>query len=163
LITGPPLHEHDLPPDVVVPADSLACPDDAKAAALVQLERRNVLREDPGLDRPDPVLLRAADQLVEQRPSDAAALSRIGDVDAVLGDTCVDAALGNRGERGPADDLAALEGHEAVALQVRLVPVFPGGSLGLEGGVAAGDPLLVDRLHGRPVLMRQLPQLHYAS
>ncbi len=73
--------------------------DDPEPAAAVKREARLVLREDPGLDRPDPGELRVGDEPRRaarcRRP--ARALAR--DVDAVLGDARV--ALGARRARAP--------------------------------------------------------------
>src|SRR5262245_24230862 len=67
--------------------------DDPEAAALVEGDRRRVLREDPRLQRPDARVLRSVDERVEQPPPDAAA-ARVGaDVDADLRDPAVGAAL----------------------------------------------------------------------
>src|SRR5262245_14408721 len=119
-----------------------------------------VLGEDPGLERPDPGPLGALDQLAEELPADAAALSPRRDVYALLGHAGVDLARRVRRERGPADDLAVLLGHEAA--EVGAVPVLPGRRLGFERGLAGRDPLLEDGSHGRPVLRLQLPD-HRAS
>ncbi len=59
---GSALEQQDVPPHAVEPADALAHADEPEAAAEVQPQRRLVLREDPGLERPDPGGLGARDQ-----------------------------------------------------------------------------------------------------
>jgi hypothetical protein len=118
----------------------------------VQREARLVLREDAGLDRPDPGVLGRLDQGGEQPAADAAAAGRLGDVHGILDDTGVDAPAGHRRDRGPADDGSLDLRDEAVVGQVRGVPAGPGRDLRLEGRVAGGDALRVDLRHRRPVL-----------
>src|SRR5438093_350625 len=148
---APSLHEHDVAPGAVEPAQPLAQPHDAEAAAPVQLDARGVLGEDAGLQRPDAAQLAALDERLEQGSADAAAAGSFRDVDALLGDACVDAPAGVRPERRPAEHLAVLLGDEPVLLEVSGVPVLPGRRLGLEGRDPGRDALLVDRLHGGPV------------
>jgi hypothetical protein len=62
------------------------------------------------------------------------------DVDAVLGDAAVDAAVRDQSGRGPADDGAIALGDIPLIGEVSGVPPFPGRRLGLEGGVAGGEP-----------------------
>src|SRR6266536_1125880 len=50
--------DHDVAPDAVELSEPLLSPDDAKTALQMQRDARFVLGEDPGLDRPDPGLLR---------------------------------------------------------------------------------------------------------
>ena len=152
LVVRPPaLEEEHVAPDAVEAAEPLADADDPEAAPLVQRDARRVLREDAGLDRPDPGLVGAAAEPREERAPDPSPARGLRDVDAVLGDTGVTAALGDRRERGPADDLSGLLRDETVPGEMAGVPVLPGRSIGLERRVARGDPLLVDRPHGRPV------------
>ena len=56
----------------------------------------------------------------------------------------MDAAAGDGGEGGPADDGVAVEGNKAAGCQVRLIPFFLGGGVDLEAGIAGGESGLVD-------------------
>ena len=106
-----------------------------------------------------PSCLGALEQPLEQRAPDSPALPLVVDVDAVLDDAAVAGPRRHRVRRGPAHDLPALDGHPPMAVELRAVPCFPRGSLGLEGRVPAGDALLEDRAHRRPVLLPKLPDL----
>ena len=75
------------------------------------------------------------------------------DVDAVLGHPGVHATVRHRAQRGPPDHDLVVGGDEAVVGEVAGVPALPARRLGLEGGVAGGDPGLVDVPHRRPVLV----------
>src|SRR5262245_17440264 len=126
----------------------------------MQLQARLVLREDAGLDRPDPVRLGALEQPLEERTADAPAVELFVDVDAVLDHAAVAGPRRHRVRRDPADDPPALDGHPALPVELRAVPCIPRRSLGLEGRVPAGDALLEDLPHRRPVLLPKLPYLH---
>jgi hypothetical protein len=92
-MSGTALEQHHVAPDAVQLPDPLARADDAKAAAAVQGERGLVLGKDPGLERPDPGVLGARHEPLEQRPPDAATLSGRIDVHAQVGDAFVAAAV----------------------------------------------------------------------
>src|SRR5205085_11378788 len=100
-------------PDTAELAEPLAHADEAEAGAEMEPQARLVLREDPRLQRPDAGRLRPRDQRVEQRPADAAASQRIGDIDAHLGHAAVAAAVRVAGEGRPAADAVAARRDEA--------------------------------------------------
>ena len=106
-----------------------------------------------------PSALGPPDELLEERPADPSALAPVGDIHAVLGHARVDAALRHWRERGPADAPRRSRRPQTVGVRCAAVPGRPGGSLGLEDSLAAGDPLLVDRPHRRPVVSPKLPQI----
>src|SRR5919201_4012339 len=76
--------EDDITPAAVVKADALPDADDTEPGGLVQGHAGGVLREDPGLDRPDPGRLGGVDQRVQQCPAGALAARAGVDVDGVL-------------------------------------------------------------------------------
>jgi hypothetical protein len=45
-------------------AESLATPDNAKAASLMERNTREIFRKDTGLQRPEPVLFRVFDKVL---------------------------------------------------------------------------------------------------
>src|SRR5262249_42832079 len=143
--------KNDVAPDTVEPAELLADPEDTEADTLVQLEARLVLREDPGLDRPDPRRFRALDQRLEQQPADAVAARPLGDVDRILRDAVVDTAIRDRREGRPPDHLAAVECDEPLISEVAAIPRFPRRRCRLEGGIPRCDALQVDALDGLPM------------
>ena len=155
-----PLEQERVAPDAVELGDPVANADYAEAAAQMEREACAVLGEDRRLDRPDAVALRSRDELVEQRPRDAAALPVRCDVDAVLRHARVTRAAGRRRERGPPDDLLRLDGHEPVPRQVRRVPRVPGRDLDLERRESRLYPLPVDLRHGWPVPPAERAQHH---
>src|SRR5262249_43365793 len=130
-----PLEYDDVPPGPVQLPEPLLRADDAEPALLVEREARLVLGEDACLDRPDPVLLGALEQPLQKRAPDAAALPLVLDVDAVLDDPAVAGPRRHEVRRDPAHHPPALDGHPAMAVELRAVPCFPRGSLGLEGRV----------------------------
>src|SRR5262245_44174830 len=66
-----PLEEEHVTPDAVELTEPLTATDDAEADALMEAHAGLVLREDPGLDRPDAGRLGRGDERLEQRPTDA--------------------------------------------------------------------------------------------
>src|SRR5438105_1631752 len=122
---APSFEEEDVAPDAVTAAEPLADADDAEAAALVERDARDVLGKDPCLDGPDTVQLGPLDEPGEEHAPDVAAARGGRHVDAVLRHPRVDAAVGNRRERRPAEDLAGQIGHEPMAGEVRGVPCLP--------------------------------------
>src|SRR5262249_60117335 len=84
---GAALEEDDVSPDAVQIAEPLAHADLAEAACLVQPDRRLVLGEHAGAQRPVAVLLGTSDELFEQRPTKARAACILGHVDAHLTDS----------------------------------------------------------------------------
>src|SRR5207253_580342 len=60
------LEQQHVAPDAVQLAEPLATADDLEPDTLVQADARLVLREDAGLDRPDPRALGGGDQALEQ-------------------------------------------------------------------------------------------------
>lgn len=135
-------------------ADPFASADDAESCPLVQPKAGRVLREDPGLDRPYARRLGGLREPLEQGEPDAAALQRRVDVDAVLDDTGVDAAVRHSDDCNPAGDLVVDERNEPVLGGMAAIPVVPLGSRGFERGVPGVDPCLVDAPDGLPVVGR---------
>src|SRR5258705_13466424 len=85
-------------------ADAFPDPDDAEPGRPVQGEAGGVLREDAGLDGPDPGGLGGGDQRVQEPAAGALAAGGGVDVDGVLDDPGVDAAPGHgRGGHPPSD------------------------------------------------------------
>src|SRR5439155_6066298 len=80
----PSLEQQHVTPHPVQLAEPLTHADEPEAAHEVQPEAGLVLREDPGLERPDAGRLRAPDQLFEELAPDAAPADLFGDVDARL-------------------------------------------------------------------------------
>src|SRR5690348_2671529 len=109
--------QHDIPPAAAQLPWPLPHAQHPEAGGPVQREARLVLREDAGLDRPDPGVLGRLDQGGEQPATDAAAAGRLGDVHGVLDDAGVDAPAGDRRDRGPADDGSVDLGDETVVGQ----------------------------------------------
>ena len=85
----PQLEKNRVSPDAVELGDSLAATDDAEAEALVKREARGVLGEHARLDRPDPVLGRARDEVLHERSADSAPACVLRDIDRMLDDTGV--------------------------------------------------------------------------
>src|SRR4029079_16795157 len=71
-------------PAAVPLCDALAAADDAEADRLVEPEARGVLRDDRGLERPDPLAGCAREQPHEERAADPAAAVCLVDVHRVL-------------------------------------------------------------------------------
>jgi hypothetical protein len=90
----------------VVLADALAGADGAEPGGPVQGEAGGVLREDAGLDGPDPGGLGGGDQHVQEPAAGAAAAGGGVDVDGVLDHPGVDAATGDGRGGYPPGDLA---------------------------------------------------------
>jgi hypothetical protein len=132
----------------VVLADAFPGPDDAEPGGLVQGQAGGVLREDAGLDGPDPGGLGGGDQRVQEPAAGALAASRGVDVDGVLDDPVVDAAPGHRRGGYPPGDPARRGRDEPVGGQPGRGEGRPVRRTGLERGVALVDPGLVDREHG---------------
>jgi hypothetical protein len=73
-------------------ADPFPGADEAKPGRPVQGQAGDVLREDPGLDGPDPSGLGGGDQRVQEPAADAPAAGGGVDVDGVLDHPGIDAA-----------------------------------------------------------------------
>src|SRR5204863_10041381 len=157
----PALEQEDVPPESVQLPEPLANSDLAEAARLVETDRRLILGEDAGRQRPVARLLGAPDELRKQRATEPGAARLLGDVDAHLADTAVAMARGRRRQRGPADDRAIPLRHDP-QLGMRRVPSLPRRRLRLEGRVAAADAFLVDRAHRRPVVGPKVADGHRA-
>src|SRR5256886_12194100 len=127
----------------------LACahpgPDHAEPGGMVQGQAGGVLREDAGLDRPDPGRLSRGDQRAEEPTADAPAPGGGVDVDGVLDHPGVDAAAGYGRGGYPPGDLAFSDRDVPVGGQPGRGEGRPVRRAGLEGGVALLDPGLVDR------------------
>jgi len=132
----------------VVLADALAGADGAEPGGPVQGQAGGVLREDPGLDGPDPGRLGGGDQRVQELAAGAAPADGGVNVDRVLDDPGVDAAAGDGRGGDPPGDLSPFDRDEPVSGQPGRGEGRPVRRAGLEGGVAFLDPGLVDRQDG---------------
>jgi len=97
---------------------------------------------------------------VQQELADATAAAARGDVDADLGHAAVDAAVRDRAQGRPADDLAVEASHQAAVGQVAGVPLGPLRRRGLEARLARSQALRVDLAHPRPVGRRHRVDAH---
>ena len=88
------LDEENVAPAAAMLADAFPDPDDAEPGRPVQGEAGGVLREDAGLDGPDPGGLGGGDQRVQEPAAGAAASGSGVNVDRVLDHPGVDAAAG---------------------------------------------------------------------
>jgi hypothetical protein len=143
-----PFDEDDVAPAAVVPADALAGADGAEPGGPVQGQAGGVLREDPGLDGPDPGGLGGGDQRIQEPAAGAPVAGGGVDVDGVLDHSGVDAAAGDGRGGYPPGDLSAGGSDEPVSGQPGRSEGRPVRHRGFEGGVALLDPSLVDREHG---------------
>jgi len=115
-----------------------------------------VLGEDPGLHGPEARGLRTCQEREQERPSHASPASCFRDVDRVRDDAGVRRPWRDAPEDCPAGDLAALDGHETMVRQLRVVPGFPLRHRGLERGEPRVDALLVDGCDGRPICLGEV-------
>src|SRR4029079_15687159 len=145
------LEEDDVAPDAVQLRRPLADPHLAEPARLVTPDRRLVLGEHAGGQRPVARLLGALDELREQRAAEPGAARLLRDVDAHVADAPVAMARRRRRQRRPPDDRTVPLGHEP-QIGMRGVPALPRRCLRLEGRVAAANAFLVDRTRRRPVV-----------
>lgn len=99
---APPLHEDDVTPHPIQPADTLSDAYLAKAAGAVQAETGFIFREDTRLKGPDAGLLRRCNEGAQQRLAGTPAASCGSHVDTDFRDAGVDAAAGNRRQSRPA-------------------------------------------------------------
>ena len=114
-------------PDPVLLADLFAVADETEAAFFVNMHAGFVFREDAGLEGPKVVMLTAGDKGPEKGLPNLLTAMAGGDVDADFRDAGVDAAVGDGGKGGPADDGVVQEGDEAAVRKMGGVPLFPGG------------------------------------
>src|ERR1039458_7157337 len=154
-----PLHEEHVSPDAVNLPKPLPRSDHPESAALVEVHARDVLGEDPALDRPDAGGIRMRDQGFEQAATDASAAHTRVDIHAVLEHARVDAALRHGGGGHPADDDPVAPRDETVLGRMGDRPALKRRHLGLEGGVAGCDSLGVDGVNRRPVVVAKRPDL----
>src|SRR5260370_589413 len=105
------LDHDDVAPAAVVLADAFPGPDHAEPGGLVQGEAGGVLREDAGLDGPDPGGLGGGDQRVQQPAAGALAAGGGGDGDRGRDDPGVDAAPRHGRGRPPPSHLAPPPPH----------------------------------------------------
>src|SRR5450631_3741400 len=131
-----PLHEEHVSPDAVKLPKPLTRSDHPESAALVEFHARDVLREDPALDRPDAGGIRMRDQGFEQAATDASAAHTRVDIHAVLEHARVCAAIRHRCGGHPADDVPIAHRDETMLGRMGDRPQLKRGHLGLEGGVA---------------------------
>jgi hypothetical protein len=135
----------------VVLADAFPGADDAEPGGPVQGQAGRVLREDAGLDGPDPSGLGRGDQRL-QKPAAYPAAAGVGvDVDRMLDHPGVDAAAGHGRGGHPPGDPAAGGGNVPVGGQPGRGEGRPARRRGFERGVTLLDPGLVDRQHGARV------------
>src|SRR5882762_419621 len=142
------LDEENVAPAAAMLADAFPDPDDAEPGRPVQGQAGGVLREDAGLDGPDPGGLGGGDQRVQEPAADALAAGSGVDVDGVLDDPGVDAAAGGGRGGHPPGDLARRGRDEPVGGQPGRSEGRPVRRAGLEGRVALLDPGLIDRQEG---------------
>jgi hypothetical protein len=135
----------------VVLADAFPDADNAEPGGPVQGQAGRVLREDAGLDGPDPGGLGRGDQRLQEPAADAAAAGGGVDVDGMLDDPGVHAAAGHGRGGDPPGDRAAGRGNVPVGGQPGRGEGRPVRRRGFERGVALLDPGLVDRQHGAGV------------
>ena len=132
----------------------------AEPTAVMERDARDVLGEDPSLQRPDSVRLSPRCECGQQRTADARAARRLGDVDADLGNAAVRTAVRHRGERGPSDDASVVvDRDQPVTGEVAGVERLPGGTASLERGDAGGQARVVDPGDRRPVVVPHLLDL----
>jgi hypothetical protein len=131
----------------VVLADAFPDADDAEPGRPVHGQAGRVLREDAGLDSPDPGGLGRGDQRLQEPAADAAAAGGGVDVDGMLDDPGVHAAAGHGRGGDPPGDLAAGGRDVSVGGQPGRGEGRPFRRRGFERGVALLDPGLVDRQH----------------
>src|SRR5450756_256226 len=98
---APALQQHHVAPAIPHLAELLPPSHDAEAMAFMKRHAGGVLGEDPGLEGPDPGLLRRLQQRRHQPRADAAPRDRGVDVDADLHDAPVGAATGNLAQDCP--------------------------------------------------------------
>src|SRR6266496_4322136 len=120
----PSFQQQHVTPSALELTDALANADEAEPAAEMEPQTRLVLREDPGLQRPDARGLRQRDQRFEQPAPDALTLRPRRDVDAVVGHAAVAATIRVRHQRRPTGHLAVELRDEAV-FRVPRVPRLP--------------------------------------
>ena len=134
------LDQDDIAPAPMMLADAFPCPGDAEPGGPVQGHAGGVLREDAGLDGPDPGRLSRGDQRIQQPAADAPAAGAGVDVDGMLGDTGVDAAAGD-GRGGHPPGYPARRGRdEPVGGQPGRGEGRPVRRAGLERGVPSSIP-----------------------
>jgi hypothetical protein len=131
----------------VVLADAFPGADDAEPGGPVQGQASRVLREDAGLDGPDPGCLGRGDQRLQKPAADAAAAGVGVDVDGMLHHPGVDAAAGHGRGGHPPGDPATGGGNVPVGGQPGRSEGRPARHRGFERGVTLLDPGLVDRQH----------------
>jgi hypothetical protein len=117
----------------------------------VEPTARDVLREDPTLNRPDTGSLGGCDEVLGERPSDTSSSCRRRDVHAVFNDSGVDATIRRRPSRDPSSDAApGSDGH--VAIRPVGYEDRPRRWRGLVNGrVTGGESFGVDPADCRPV------------
>src|SRR5688572_7871272 len=155
-------HDHAVAPLAVELAVAPVHADHAEAAALVQAETRRVLGEDAREDLPEAALGVDAAERLQRGAAGPGAARGARDVDRVLGHAGIGrpAAVGARGRPGH-HAAVALDDHrrEALALVRELRGDLGGRArLGLEGGDAIGDALVVDGRDRRRVLGPRQPR-----
>jgi 23S rRNA (adenine2503-C2)-methyltransferase len=115
-----------------------------------------VLGEDAGLHGPESRGIRTRQEREQKRLPHASPTSCFRDVDRVRDDAGVRPPWRDAPEDCPADDLAALDGHETVVRQLRPVPGFPLRHRGLERGEPRVDALPVNGCDSGPVRLGEV-------
>ena len=129
--------------------------DDDEAVGEVELEACFVFGEDAGLDRPDPIAsVDAARARSSAAPDSVAAGFRVRRRRSVRPRRSKRDGLTRRRRPPSQGSCPRGLGDEPVAREPGSGEPFPVRRLGLEGGVAGGDSLLVDAPDGRPVRPR---------
>lgn len=126
---------------------------DPKAGRLVESNAGDILGEDAGLDRPDAGPFGGVNELFEKCPTDSSSMCGRRDVDGIVDDTGVGAAVADRHSGDPPHDIARSgDGDEAMCREVVAVPGRPIRGSGLERRITSVEPLLMDPQHRPRVL-----------
>jgi hypothetical protein len=134
-----------------------------EAGGAVHGQAGGVVGEDAARELVQAGALGLLAQRLEQPPADAAALRRAGDVDGVLADALVDAAVRVRAHAAEADDLVAGDGdHERQPFRQPLLDLRGLARARLERREPARDPLVVDRHDGGGVVRGGGPDVKVA-
>jgi hypothetical protein len=146
------LHQDYIAPAAIHAAQFFANANDAETTSLMGLDAGNVFGKDSRLQGPDAMLLGSGDQSGKQFGAYFLAAGPLGDVDADFSDTRVNAAAGNRAERGPSDSFLSRARYQPADLQMRCVPFSPFREGRFKCGIARGDPLDKNLADRKPVI-----------
>lgn len=146
------LHQDYIAPAAIQAAQFFANANDSETASLVGLDAGNIFRKNSRLEGPDAVLLGGCDQSGKQLGTYFLAAGALGNVDADLSDTAVNASAGNRAERGPSESFLSRARYQPAGLQMRSVPFSPLGEGRFKCGIAGGNPLGINLADRKPVI-----------